>query len=105
MSHHSPARSEAKENNETIRTLKAENRRLRKQLKEALRNPPENDSSADEDLPKPIPQRVPRPKSHPLSCPCSRENPESVKTVDLFSHTLYFCPTCNSRKSIRKVEL
>ncbi len=101
MPHHCPARSESKDQNETIRTLKAENRRLRKLLQEARRAPPDSDSEAFTPSDELSPQ-LPRPIQHPLSCACSRESPEKVRQIDFLSHILFCCTICDSRKSIKR---
>ncbi len=106
MSHHCPARSESKETNDIIKTLKARIRRLEKLLKEARRSPPDNDSEAEfganEELPQPVPPQLSRPKQHPLSCACSRKDAEKVRQIDFISHILFVCSECNMSKTIKR---
>lgn len=102
MPHRSPARSEAKEYNETLRVLKSENRRLRKLLKEARKLPQEAEDNEDEyDTDPQQPASTPH-VSCPLLCTCSRKDQTNIKTVDFVSHVLWFCKECNCRKSVKK---
>lgn len=91
-----PARSEKKTCEETIRTLRAENRRLRKQLKEAKKSPPDLEEQENEGGPTDLKIDLTKPL-----CPnCGSGG--HLEQIDFFSHILSVCGMCNYRKTKKK---
>jgi hypothetical protein len=99
---HKPATTDDKRQNETIQNLKAKVRRLEKLLKEARRHAQDLDSvdpfETNEPLPGPKSNVPPTPPGHVCSACASKE----VKVVDFVTHQIFFCTSCNHRKSIKK---